>query len=960
MLVCAAGPPQDSAMAIRAMIGLVAVTAACSSNPAPRIVPPAPPAVTPPAAPVDPVLALWPAVTRGTLPNGLTYYIMPNRRPEQRALLWLAVDAGSVQEDDDQRGLAHFVEHMAFNGTTHFPKNAVIEFIEGIGMRFGADLNASTSFDETIYTLEVPTKDPAVLTDGLRVLRDWAGELTFDPAEVDKERGVVLEEWRRGRGASRRLFDKHVKTLFQGTRYAERLPIGLPEILRTAPRDAFVRYYKDWYRPDLMAVIVVGDIGDVDGIRRQIEEQFGTLPKATAPRPRPGGGVPANGPVRVSIETDKEQTAQLVTIASQRPHQGEGTVGDFRRMTIERIYARIANERLGTLIRRADSPFLYASVGFGEATRAIDAFTRSANVKGGRVEEAIAALVTEVRRIALHGFTQAELDRARTDILQDAEDSVHRVATQRSSDHAGEIVRNFLEGEFMIGRVGERDLLVQHLPSISLDVLNQLARSGFDGPANRAITISGPEGKPLPSADRVLAVIAEAEARAVEPWQAEAVPATLMAAAPVPGAVTAERAIAALGVTEWTLANGVRVLVKPTDFEADAVYLSGSSPGGTAAASAAEWPHARFAAAIAEQGGVGELDADVLRKVLAGKTASASTSIGEVTESVSGRSSVAALETMLQLVYLKMTAPRRDPDAFAVWRSNLIQQLENRDASPEVQFGRRSDEVEWSKHPRRMDARPADVRGIDLDRALAFYRARFGDATDFTFVIAGSVEVAKLRPLVETYLGSLPAKGRVEREVDQKIRRVGGVVKRSWELGQEPKAQVSMLFHADQSAWSRDRARDAYVLTRVLRDQLREVLREQLSGVYGVSANGYLVRSPHAERVFAVSFTADPARVGELVTAARGVLVKVAAEGVSEERLEKLRRSYALEHEHELKTNGYWIGLLGNAARFGDDPVPLVDPKPMLARMTVANVKAAARWFLDERTVYETVMLPAK
>jgi zinc protease len=948
------------------MSKLLVVAAACAiacggkppTSAPPDLAPRPPPpdeTVTPP--PAEPALPLWSAVRRGTLPNGLTYYVLPNKKPENRVLLWLAVNAGSVQEDDDQRGLAHFVEHMAFNGTKRFPKHDIIHFIEGVGLRFGADLNAYTSWDETVYTLEVPADDPQHLAKGLDVLRDWSADVAFDPKEIDLERGVVLEEWRLGLGAGRRLFDKHVKVVFEGTRYADRVVIGLADTLRDAPHEALVRYYKDWYRPDLMAVIVVGDIADPAAIEREITARFSDLAKPDRPRPRPSGGVPAATGTRVSIETDHEYTTQNVSVSNLFAHRAEATTSDYRRSIVERVYTQMFNERLRSLARRPESPFVGAFTRISDRTRDIDEFARSATVRGGDVEGALRALFLEVLRVEQHGFTQAELERARLVIARQAEQAVIDAPTARSRPYAQELVRNFFEGEFVIGPEAERDFTLKTLPQITLAELHRLSTS-FGGAESRVITISGPDGKPLPTRERILALIEETQRSQLEPWVDRPPPSALMATPPTPGTIVKETANPRLGTTEWTLGNGARVIVKPTDFEADAVMLSGSSPGGLAMASAAIYPHARFADTIAALGGVGELDSEDLGRVLAGKQASARTAIHETTETVSGRASARDLETMLQLVHLRITAPRKDEPQIALWRENYKEQLENRERSPDYQFGKASSGVLWKNHPRRAFATPADVAKLDADKALAFYRDRFGDATDFTFVIVGTVDLATLRPLVETYLASLPTRGRKEQERDPGARRVAGVVKKTWQLGQEPKARVSLLFHGDQR-WTRDHDRDMYLVSRALGMRLREVMREDKGGVYGVGASGYLTRRPRQERSFSISFGADPGRVDELIAVAREQIAAIAKDGVDEAVLDKIRKGFERDRELQLRSNAFWLGWLEGAARYGDDPELVLDPAPMLARMTNANLKAATRRYLDGKRLYQAIMLPA-
>ena len=949
----------------RTFLVAAALLLACGAKPAPPPKPQPSRAVEPVRQPApvpardDAPLPLWSQVKRGTLPNGLTYYVMKHGKPEKRAFMWLAVNAGAVQEDDDQRGLAHFVEHMAFNGTKRFPKAAIIEYLEKIGMRFGADLNAYTNFDQTVYQLEVPTDNQEFIAKGFDILRDWSGDLTIDPAEVEKERGVVLEEWRLSRGAGRRLFDKQIGVLYEGTRYPDRITIGLPEILKTAPQKTLARYYKDWYRPDLMAVIVVGDFADPAAIEKQITDKFADLKNPATPRPRPSGGVPNAKGTRVTIETDKELPGQSVAVYNMLPHRPEATAKDFRRSIVERLYGAVLRERLRILGRKANAPFSSAFAGSSDRlARDIDMFTRSAQVRAGKVEDALRAMFFEVLRIEKYGILQPELDRARINLARQVEQSAVEAKTTHARGYLEELVRSFLEKEFVIGREAERDMTLAFLPKISLAELNLTAQS-FGGADNRVISITGPEGKPLPTKERVLAIIDEVGKSPIEAWVDKPAPTTLLTKTPKPGTVVKEATNAKAVVTEWTLSNGARVIIRPTDFEADTVIIDGLSPGGTATASAALYPHARFADDIARVGGAGEHDIEGLAKVLAGKDVSASTSIGETTESISGRASAKDLETLFQLIHLKTTQPRKDDEAIAVWRANYAEQLEDRERSPDFQYSKRSSETLWKKHPRRLAARPADVTKLDADKALAFYKSRFGDAADFTFVIVGNVELAKLKPLVETYLASLPAKNRIEQEKDLKIRRIGGVVKKSWAFGQEAKASVSTTFHGDE-AWSRDKERDMFILGRVLSILLRDNLRENLDGVYGVSAGGALARRPHQERSFSISYGCEPSRVDELVKATDTEIAALVKSGVKQDILDRVKETFVRERETQLRNNNFWAGWLQTAYRYGDDPALILDTAPVVARMTPELVKAAAKRFLDGRRLYRAVHMPAK
>ena len=953
----------------RSFVLVLAALVACGGKSAPPAAPaPAPsqgsaaatagmPASAPAADPDAAPLPLWPAVKKGTLPNGLTYYILPHHKPEKRAMLWLAVNAGSVQEDDDQRGLAHFDEHMAFNGTKRFPKDAIVKYLETIGMRFGADLNAYTTWDQTVYQLEVPTDKPEFVGKGLDILRDWAGDVTYDPEEVAKERGVVLEEWRLGRGANARLFDKHSKVLFKGSRYADRITIGKPEIIEKAPRDTLYRFYKDWYRPDLMAVIAVGDF-DPAAMEKEITERFGGLPSPKNERTRPGGGMPEATGTRVSIETDREMTGTVLTIENLLPHRPNASRNDYRRLIAEELYGAILNERFATLARKSDSPFIAAAGGFTTVVRTVDAFQRFAQVKAGKTEEALRAVMTEVVRIEKHGITDTELERARTNMARRMEEAADTEDTTDSREFTDEITRNFFQAELMIGRKAESKLTKEILPTITVAELNDLAAK-FAGPDNRVVLISGPDGKPLPDQKRVMEIVDQVQHSDVPAWEDKAPSQALMAKPPTPGKIVKEKTVDKVGITEWTLSNGARVILKPTDFEADNVIITATSPGGEAMASDKDYGNARFADELAQIGGVGDFDADQLEKVLAGKQVRVSTQIGETTEGLSATGSVRDLETMMQLINLEVTAPRKDEAQFKVWQQNTSENLTNQMRNPEFQFLRDSMKVEYKNNPRRMFPTPDDVAKVNLAKALAFYKNRFGDVSDFTFVIVGAVKPDQMKPLVETYLASLPGKGRHEKEKDLGIRKVTGVTKKDWKIGQEPKASVRLEMFGDE-AWTRDKDRDLYILGQVLSIKLREDLREDKGGVYGVGASGNFERTPHQSRSFTVRFGCDPKRVDELVKATFDDIAAIAKDGTDDDHLNRVKETFLRSRETQLRQNTFWSGWLTNAYRYGDDPAIVLDTDQVTKRMTSANVKAAAKHYLDQKNLFQAVLLPEK
>jgi len=945
------------------------VLAACGASPQPgttstRLLPPTVLPVLAPApkpAPADPVVPLDPAIKRGTLPNGLTYYVMKHQKPEQRAALWLAVDAGSVLEDDDQRGLAHFVEHMAFNGTRRFPKQAIVDYIEKAGIRFGADLNAYTSFDQTVYQLTVPTDRTEVVMKGLDILRDWAGDISFDPVEVDKERGVVLEEWRQGRGAFARINDQQWPVRLQGSRYAQRLPIGLPEVIKGAPRDKLVRFYKDWYRPHNLAVIAVGDF-DPAMIEKEIAARFGDLVEPAQTRARTPVPVPHDHELAVTIATDREMPVTRVTISDKIDHRGTSTRGDYRRHLAESLYHAMLSARFSELAQEPDAPFTGAGSSTTTLTRTCDAFVRGAVPRGGKVAETLTALFREIARVERHGFLPVELERATRDVLARDETLAREADKASATDLADEITRNFFTGEEMGGRAWELAADRELLPGITLDELNHLAR-GWGGAKGRVIALAGPAGAKLPSEAELRAVVASAASVPVEPWKDSggaraSGPQALLDHPPVAGKVVTTTHDAAADATVWVLSNGVRVIAKPTTFQNDEIELLGWQLGGTSLVPDKDFVHARFASQIVNASGAGGLDAVALRKALAGKVVRMFGGLGELGEQVFGSARPADLETALQLLHLRLTAPRRDERAFATWKASQRELLQHRTSQPEVMFFDEMTAVTSGNHLRRRPDTEAMLDEVSLDRALAIYHERMADLGGFTFVFVGNLDLATLQPLVETYLGSLPSKGKKAHWKDIGIRYPVGRVTRQITAGTEPKSLVQLSM-SGPAPWTLDGARDARILSMVLQIRLREVLREDLGGVYSARVSAFLTREPVQRRNLQISFGCDPANVDKLEAAALAEVRAIAKAGIGADYLAKVAEQLRRQHETDLKTNRWWVGSLREAYYFHDDFARYTDIDAVLVRVTAANLKATASRFLDEKNLVTGVLRPA-
>jgi len=903
---------------------------------------------TPPPKPAndgisDAPMALDARVKKGKLENGLTYYVLPHKKPEHRAQIWLAVNTGSVLEDDDQRGLAHFVEHMGFNGTKRFPKQTLVDFLEKSGVAFGADLNASTSFDETLYTLTVPTDKPELLGKAISVLRDWSGDVTFESAEVEKERGVVMEEWRLGRGAGTRLFDKQAPVLFKGSKYAERLPIGKPEIIKGASRDTLYRFYKDWYRPDLMAVIAVGDFGTAD-VEAKIKEEFASLPAATKPRPRPAVPMPAHADELFTIESDPEAPSSAVSIVTKIPHRPMISQRDERRAIAEQLYNQMLNARFDEIRRRPNAPFLGAGSRSGGMVRTTDSFTQTALAKEGMSQEAYAALLEELLRVERHGFTAGELERAKSDVLRAFDHEVKERDQEDGRQFAREITRNFLQDEAMPGPEAELAHAKALLPTIKVEELNLLGKALGNG--SRVVGVTLPASSPKPTEAALRGITKTVAAREIAAWNDGGPTVPLMAQMPTPGPVVATKALTEIGATEWTLKNGVRVVVKPTTFKTDEVRVAGIAPGGTSLASDADFDSVKFADSLAAQGGVGTFDASSLRKALAGKVAFAGAQIDELEESIFGSGSPSDLDTLFQLVHLRITAPRRDDTAIAAWKEQEVEKAKTRRSSPESAFNEDLEVFSTQNHKRRQPTTPEMIQKIDVDKAFAFYKQRFADASGFTFVIVGNIDLERAKTLSETYLGSLPSSNKKQAWKDPNVQKPKGIAKKAVAQGSEPKARVSLSFHGSET-WSKATENDMRMLSEVLQMRLREVLREDLGGVYGVGAHGSVARRPKKEYAFTVGFGCAPENVEKLEKATFDEIKAVQIGGIGADYIEKIKALRKRDHEVSMKDNGYWFGELVRAYRYGDDPKQIgADFDAQVEKVSSDRVKAAAKKYL--------------
>jgi zinc protease len=912
------------------------------------------PAQTPDlAAPLPPD----PAVLTGLFPNGLRYFVRRNSRPEKRAELRLVVNAGSVLEDDNQLGLAHFVEHMAFNGTRRFPKADIVNFLERVGMRFGADVNAYTSFDETVYMLTIPTDSARLVATAFDILEDWAHGVTFDAEEVRKERGVVVEEWRTGRNASTRVAYRQFPVLLHGSRYAVRIPIGTRENLETFPDSLAVKFYRDWYRPDLMTVVAVGDF-DPQAIVRHIEERFSRIPLPASPRPRVFADVPDHVETLVSIEADRELPGKSVSLLWLKPRTEVRSVADWRRDLVTRFYDQMLNLRFGEIAQRPDAPFASAASGRGDLVRTKGMYQMNATVKESDFTKAAEALLAEAERVRRFGFVATELDRRRTQYLRSLEQAWAERDKSESWTFANQYVDAALTGEPVVSIEKEFELGRALVPGITLDEVNGLARTTL-ADSNRVVLVSAPERPDvkLPTAPDMLALFDRAKSLMLTAFVDSTSDAPLVPQPPAPGRVVTQRILPGTGIIEWRLSNGAKVLLKPTDFKADEVLFYAHSPGGSSLFSDADAFQMSLGTFALASGGLGDFNSMALQKKLTGRRASVSASVGEVNEVMSGRASSRDLETMFQLAWLRATRPRVDSQAYRAFANQIKAALSNQQNQPGSVFNDTITVTMAQHHPRVRLFKPDLLDSVNLPRVLQLYRERFADVSDFTFILVGAFQPDSARPLVERWLASLPALNRRERPRDNGVRPPPGVVTKVVHKGIEPKATTQVIF-TGPCTYSYANRQVIHALNRLLDIRLREVLREDKGGTYGVSVSGTCNHIPYSRYRFMISFGSAPERAEEMVNAAWAVIDSVKMGFISDSNLTKIREMTVREHETALKENAAWLDAIRDADEDGRDYRDWLRTPELFGKVTREHIRDAARQYLRREQVARFTLLP--
>lgn len=889
-------------------------------------------------------LPIDPNVTIGKFDNGLKYYIRTNKKPEKKVELRLIVNAGAILEDADQQGLAHFMEHMNFNGTKNFQKNELVSYLQSIGVEFGADLNAYTGFDETVYILPIPTDKPGNLDKGFQIIEDWAHNALLTDKDIDDERGVVLEESRLGKGAEMRMLQKYLPEMMSGSLYAERLPIGKDDILKTFKYETIRRFYADWYRPDLMAVAVVGDIDQATAMK-YLEKHFKPMKNPKNPRLRFDAPVEARKVAKAMVLTDKEATNYSLQIIFPSMRKGEEVnVDDYRKLMVRGMMTQILNRRMSDLARSSDPPFPYAYAYVGGWARDYENMIAATMFGEAGPEKALMALTAEMKKAKQYGFNEGELELARKGMMSSMEKSYNERTTTESGRLIEEYVRNFLENEPIPGIEKEYEYYKQFLPGITKEELHEEIKSLMSN-MNFFALITGPEdGKTkLPDEAALLAMVQKGFAQDVKPNEERKVAANILEKKPTPGKVTNVAKVEGFEATTYTLSNGIKVTVKPTKFKSDEIIVKGIKKGGTNTYGVADMYNARYASQVIGAMGYGKFTPSDLEKVLAGKTVSAGAGLGEITNTVSGSSTVKDLEDMFQLMYLKLTDPRSDKDLFEAYKKKQAMQLQFLSADPTYAFIDTLYVSMYGNNPLAPSPIPkqAHFDGLKLDRILEIYKNEVSGADGYQFFIVGNVDEKTLVPLIETYLGSLPKTGKEPSYKDNGVRPVTGNKTFKYYNGSEPKSMIIAVAHGE-GKYSEDFSLKANALAEILNIRVIEELREKLGGIYGGGYNASVEKEPYENYSIGLQLPCGPENVDKLLAAADEVLADIKKNGPKQEDLDKVKSQWHEKHRESLEKNGWWSSAMEGTLFWGRNKENKLKYDAWIDKLTVKDVQEVA------------------
>ena len=865
----------------------------------------------------------------GQLDNGLTYYIRHNKLPENRAEFYIAQKVGSILEEPQQRGLAHFLEHMAFNGTKNFPGDdkglGVIPWCETVGIKFGTNLNAYTSIDETVYNISnAPIDRTGVLDSCLLLLHDWSNYILLKDDEIDKERGVIREEWRSRNSGMLRVYTDLLPTIYQGDKYADCMPIGSIDVINNFPYKDIRDYYHKWYRPDLQGIVIVGDI-DVDTVEAKLKAVFADVQKPVNPAERTYYPVTDNKEPIVAIGTDKEVDDPSIEIYFKQdatPDSEKNNVGYLASQYMTSMISSMLNARLSELVQSANPPFTRASSYYSDffVAKTKEAFALSASSKADGIETALKTLLQETERARRFGFTESEYARARANYLQSLESAYNEREKTKHGSYVREYVQNFLNGEPIPGIEAEYAMMNQLAPNIPLQAMNMVMQQLVPD-SNQVVIIAGPakEGLKYPTKEEVINLLKGMKDLDLQAYVDKVSDEPLMKEAPKGGKIISEKEGDIYGSTKLVLSNGVTVYVKKTDFKADEIRMKGTSLGGKSIFPDKDALNFAVMDNVIAVGGLGNFSQVDLTKVLAGKKVSVNAGLGATTENVFGTCSPKDFETMMQLTYLTFTAPRKDAEAFESFKNRMKAQLESAQANPLSSINDSLQKAMYNNHPRVVMMKPEMVDQIDYDRILEMYNDRFKDASDFTFYFVGNIDLETAKPLIAEYLGALPAINRKETFKDTKMSIRKGVYKNEYAKEQQTPTATIVFLYSGKAPYTLKNDILLSFATQVLDMVYTEEVREKEGGTYGVNCFGDLQKYPKEQLLLQIVFQTDPAKKDKLAGIVVDELKKLAAEGPSDVHLQKVKEYMLKKYADNQKENGYWMNNLNDYFYYGMD-----------------------------------------
>ncbi|WP_262148921.1 M16 family metallopeptidase [Chryseobacterium foetidum] len=901
-----------------------------------------------------------PSVRIGTLPNGMKYYIKKNTLPEKKVDFRLAINAGSILEDENQRGLAHFMEHMNFNGTKNFPDNKLVDFLQSIGVKFGQHLNAYTSFDETVYMLPVPLDKPGNLDSGLKVMEDWAFNATLTDEQINKERGVVLEELRLGLGADKRMSDKYLPKMLYKSQYANRLPIGTKDVLQNFKPDVIRQFHKDWYRPDLMAIVVVGDI-NVDEVEKKIKNNFGKYKNPSKPRERKVFDLPSHKETLVAIETDPDATNSMVQfiMKDSDAYQPDVTVEQYNQSLVENLATTMLNNRLRELINSNNPPFTFGSVYHGGTyARTKEALQGFAMVKEGTQVNALKVLLEETERAKRFGFTQGELDRAKAQIMSNMERTYNNRDKTESDVLVDEYVRNFLEKEPMPGIAWEYEDTKTFLPTVTLaqtnDVMKQMVKDD-----SRVIVVTGPkkDNVVMPTEAAILKAFDDVKMADLKPYEEKAAIKNLVKPFKSEGKIAKTETDAKLGTTTWTLSNGAKVTFKKTDFKDDEIVFTARSLGGNSLVNDADFIKTQFAFPALTEAGVNGLSKADLTNYMAGKQVSVNPYISTLTDGVNGRTTQKDLSTAMEMVYAYFTGLNYSPEAFNAYKMKQSAMLDNLMSNPQFYFSSEHAKFMNQKNPRFVGIIPMEKEwaATDYKKAYDIYKEKFANAGNFHFYFVGNVDEAKLKTEVLQYIGSLPSTGKKTNFKDTGFRQPTGDFTKTYKKGKDPKSMVTIAY-AGETPYNEKEAIALEALGEVATIKIVEKLREDEGGIYGGGARGSMSKVPFNSYSFSVNFPCGPENADKLTKIAIAELQKLIDKGPEQKDLDKYKEGEYNDDKTNMKDNGYWMSNLAKNQLDGTDKYEILNYTEKVKALTVKDLQDVAKKYLTKNRIVATLM----